>query len=412
MTENAYRPGTWFAAVSTTVAVLVDDHLPHERLAGLWKAMLTSDNLDFLLRAVTHGQSAEAAFGLVVRQGRSIRVLVRAGVSAIVTDAAGKTHTIDSGGISTTVEYVADDVALVTLSRAGAPTGVPSLPISAGVVAADALDWRPPFADRGSIEADVLALDLVPATMELPRIHEVPLAGVPKVIDVSAAAAVPADAPVSASDDAVDDAVDDTVEDGARAAEVADVTASADVEQATGNGSGDHDGFTLARATVDAMRTPSTSRPMIQAISCSQLHVNAPQAQRCRVCGEALQEQDPVAIPRPSMGVLQFSTGQLIELDRRVVVGRSPSVERVSGDDLPQLVQVESPEQDISRTHVEVRLDGWHVLLVDLDSVNGTVVTLPGRSPERLHPREPYPIVPGAVVDLAGEVTFRFEAPT
>jgi hypothetical protein len=151
---------------------------------------------------------------------------------------------------------------------------------------------------------------------------------------------------------------------------------------------------------------------MVQAVNCSQLHPNAPQAQRCRICDEPLADQDPASAPRPSLGFLRFSTGQLVELDSRVVVGRSPSVERVSGDDLPQLVQVESRWQDISRSHLEVRLEGWHVLLVDLDSANGTVVTLPGRSPERLHPGDPYPLVPGAVVDLAGEVTFRYEAPT
>jgi hypothetical protein len=417
MTENAYRPGTWFAAIAPRVAVLVDDHVPPERLYDLWQAALSSDNIDDLLRAVTGGQTGDPpAFGLVVVDGMSVRVFVRAGVTALVVNGSGEMRSIDSGGISTRVEYVAGDVTKVTLGRAGAPAGIPSLPISAGVVAADSLDWlAPPVPEPGSIEAEVLGLDLLPTTIELPRIHEVPLteADVPPVHDEPAAvddgppaddARPPDDAP------AADDATAATAAAGDELLE--DTMSDPDLVTAEPNGSGDHDGFTIARATLDALRPPPVAVHMIQAISCSQLHFNAPQAQRCRFCGEALQEQEPVVIPRPSMGMLQFSTGQLVELDRRVVVGRSPSAERVSGDDLPQLVQVESPEQDISRSHVEVRLDGWHVVLVDLDSVNGTVVTLPGRSPERLHPREPYPLVPGAVVDLAGEVTFRFEVPT
>jgi hypothetical protein len=150
----------------------------------------------------------------------------------------------------------------------------------------------------------------------------------------------------------------------------------------------------------------------VQAITCPRGHVNSPEAALCRICEDPLEPQEPIWLFRPSLGLLRFSTGQVVELDRRVVVGRSPSVERVSGDELPQLVQVDSPDQDVSRSHAEVRLEGWRVLVVDLDSVNGTVVTAPGRPPERLNALEPYPLVPGAVVDLAGEVTFEYDLAT
>jgi pSer/pThr/pTyr-binding forkhead associated (FHA) protein len=65
---------------------------------------------------------------------------------------------------------------------------------------------------------------------------------------------------------------------------------------------------------------------------------------------------------------------------------------------------------DISRSHLEVSLDEWHVLVTDLKSTNGTVVTLPGRSPERLRPGQALMIEPGTVVTLADEVHFTYEA--
>jgi hypothetical protein len=58
---------------------------------------------------------------------------------------------------------------------------------------------------------------------------------------------------------------------------------------------------------------------------------------------------------------------------------------------------------------VQVTLDGWHVLVTDLKSTNGTLVTLPGREPERLRPSEPMPIQPGTRVTLAEGIDFLYE---
>ena len=73
------------------------------------------------------------------------------------------------------------------------------------------------------------------------------------------------------------------------------------------------------------------------------------------------------------------------------------------------MVKLASPGNDISRTHVEVRLDGWHVLVVDLGSTNGTVVSLPGRQPQLLRAHDPLAVEPGTVVSLADEMSFTFE---
>jgi hypothetical protein len=129
----------------------------------------------------------------------------------------------------------------------------------------------------------------------------------------------------------------------------------------------------------------------------------------CRVCGFPLMGQAPITVPRPMLGVLRLSTGDVVPLDRSVIMGRNPRVEDAAEADRPHIVRLPSPGHDISRTHVEIRLDGWHVLLTDLNSVNGTIVTPPWQEPQRLRPNESVPIEPGTVVSLADEVTFRYE---
>ena len=132
-------------------------------------------------------------------------------------------------------------------------------------------------------------------------------------------------------------------------------------------------------------------------------------ATACRSCGVPLDQVDAVTMPRPVLGVLRFSNGIEVELDRAVIVGRAPKAERISAREIPQLITLPSPDKDISRSHMEVRLDGWHVIVVDLGSTNGTVVTLPGQAPERLRPSEEQPISPGTVVTIAEEITFVYE---
>lgn len=148
--------------------------------------------------------------------------------------------------------------------------------------------------------------------------------------------------------------------------------------------------------------------PTVHAVQCAQNHLNPPHQITCRVCGGAIVEQAPVTVPRPSLGVLRLSTGDDIVLDRSVLMGRSPSPDRLVDGERPHVVKLPSPGQDISRNHVEVRIDGWHVLVVDLKSTNGTVVERPGQPPERLRPNDPAMIEPGTLVSIADEISFVF----
>jgi pSer/pThr/pTyr-binding forkhead associated (FHA) protein len=97
-------------------------------------------------------------------------------------------------------------------------------------------------------------------------------------------------------------------------------------------------------------------------------------------------------------------------LDRTVVIGRRPRSTRVSGTDLPHLVAVDSPQQDISRSHVELRVEGESIVATDLRTTNGTTLLRAGSEPMRLHPGEGSVVVPGDVLDLGDGITVAIEA--
>lgn len=106
---------------------------------------------------------------------------------------------------------------------------------------------------------------------------------------------------------------------------------------------------------------------------------------------------------------MRISTGEVVELDQSLIIGRQPSVSRVQGRGMPKLVQVTSAGGDISRSHVEVRLDGWHVLLCDLKATNGTVLIRAGQPPRRLGEGETAFLLDGDVAQLGDDVFLRFE---
>jgi hypothetical protein len=129
----------------------------------------------------------------------------------------------------------------------------------------------------------------------------------------------------------------------------------------------------------------------------------------------------PVPAARPPLGRLVVSTGsaqagaagargeQVVQLDRGVIVGRRPRTSTTSASEIPRLVTVSSPNQDISRSHLEVSLEEWHVLVADMATTNGTTLIRPGQPPRRLHPNEKEIVADGDIVDLGDGVTLKFE---
>jgi hypothetical protein len=205
---------------------------------------------------------------------------------------------------------------------------------------------------------------------------------------------------------------------------IADVpTFDAQDVHGAGPDAGDHDGETIMGSQLAAMRSRAHAQApapvhaeasaivperVVLARVCRTGHPNPPQAALCRACGLALTE-DATRVPKPTLGRIALSTGPVIALDRPVVVGRKPRVSRVQGADLPRLVTVPSPAQDISRSHLEIRIEEWHVLAVDLGTTNGTILIRPGQPQRRLHPNEAVMIRSDDVVDIGEGVLITFE---
>jgi hypothetical protein len=120
-------------------------------------------------------------------------------------------------------------------------------------------------------------------------------------------------------------------------------------------------------------------------------------------------QQQPVEIPRPTLGQLRLSTGGVVTLDRPAILGRAPRVPSSYQGEQPNLVQLVDPGKDVSGQHLEVSLDYWNVVVRDLGSTNGTDVILPGEMPVALRANDPVIIEPGTRVVLGGAVSFVFE---
>ncbi|WP_394215662.1 FHA domain-containing protein [Brachybacterium vulturis] len=140
---------------------------------------------------------------------------------------------------------------------------------------------------------------------------------------------------------------------------------------------------------------------------CAHGHPNSPERAACRTCGAPLQGATRT-VARPPLGVVMISGGARFVLDRTAIVGRRPRASRVSANDVPQLVTVPSPQQDISRSHLELRLEGWHVVALDLGTTNGTTLHRAGFEPVRLRPRDGVVLYDGDLLDLGDGVQLTF----
>jgi len=161
-------------------------------------------------------------------------------------------------------------------------------------------------------------------------------------------------------------------------------------------------------AEPDTAETPAPDRDhdgLTQAGTSEPAHVPPP--------GIPGQPPAPDVVARP-VAKLVFSSGETVEVDRTVLVGRAPEAQRASSEN-PRLVTVPSPQQEISSTHLEVRagsgVDHGSAVVTDLGSTNGTVLVQPGLAPEDLQPGITVQLIPGAIIDLGDGVTIQVTNP-
>ncbi len=109
----------------------------------------------------------------------------------------------------------------------------------------------------------------------------------------------------------------------------------------------------------------------------------------------------PTDVPVSS---IRIGTHEPIPLDLPAYIGRRPSAPRITGGLPPRLVMVPSPAREVSATHVEIHQEGTTVVVTDLGSTNGTIVTHPRGEPVTLRQGESVVAVDGSVVDIGDDI--------
>lgn len=462
MSVPEYSAGDWTAVVRPGFVALLGAGSAESTVRALWQ-----DSGEGVFAALAllarDGFGGLPPFAVVSVDGRRVHAALRGDVEVVV-DVDGRQEVWRSGEVSTWTERVLDGVADVVVQADGAPVEAPSLPIADGVAAASrvrlALTARdvpevvptsapatnpagvepvaaeepepepvvaepvateepepvvaeqaetPPVADEAVVP---VAVEELPAEAESPSteiVDSVPWAthdpdSIPtaRVVDV-----VSWDEPteVQLVPVATTDTDTDTDED-ADAAEPPDpsgVVAAAESFLTSPFGPRGT-GAPVAPLPVGGASLDDHDGLTILSTDLAEIREQLPSWATDEVPGPF--RTPPVAGP-PARLVL--STGLVVPLDRAVLLGRAPQVARVTNRELPRLITVPSPQQDISRTHAEVRLEGEHVVVTDLDSTNGIHVTRPGEGARRLHPGEPSVVGVDEVVDLGDGVTFSVE---
>lgn len=156
-------------------------------------------------------------------------------------------------------------------------------------------------------------------------------------------------------------------------------------------------------------QTATDGEPQVLSTSCLVGHVNPPSASACSVCGGDIAQGSLQRRPRPDVAALLMPSGERIPLRETVVFGRRPRSR--SANARAKLVVVDSPEEDISRSHLEIRVEDWNVVAEDLGSTNGTMLLRPGQQPQRLRPETPAFVQPGDRLDIGEGVVIEVVAP-
>jgi hypothetical protein len=361
---------------STLVAIargsrvlVVDRSAGPERVGDLWSNVRDGADLRAILDVLTRGGiSSTPSFALVESQGEfgsrpvQISVLVRGAIEVVVATASEKI-TMTGREVSTWVERVVTEAVSLEIGLASPGGGV-------------AAEQEQFILLDGSAPVNWLAIG--------------------SALPVSVKPAIP---PVTAAP-TPEPPVDATIDPGRT------ITDAPPSERADDNDAGGGYDFLFGETVVRTVEDAAvrSEEPAAPGDHDGRTAIGLTAAERRAARRERQKTSEVHAAPAPQFQ-LEFSTGATEELDGAIIVGRAPSASKVGLDSVPRLVTVGGPDQDISRNHVRVSLEGGTVMVTDLHSRNGTVVTLPGRAPQQLRGGQPTAVIAGAIIDLGSDVT-------
>ena len=423
--QTIYRPGQWYLIVIPGALVALPPQVSGETVTALWDRLPRERSLATVIDVLTTQAGGSFAdmpsFAAAVLEGTAARVAVRGDLAVRVVGADAEAQTFSGADVTTWSERFVPGVANVEITVGEDGPGS-ALPVQSGIVLAASVSAEIEPADADAIAvsagpAPVLEPTPVPVVAPAPptpvaesgvplppaAVTVAPVAGlfpavapipvpvpVPDLPDVGVidATLVPGEATFAPPEDEFDHlwgaTVHTPIEDAAVRPREEPETPVGDAVLAAG----DHDGATISAEELRSIRQPAADAP------------------------DAPTEVIPVADPDPApaaTGRIRVSSGQVVALDRTVIIGRRPRSTRASGANLPHLIAVDSPQQDISRSHLEIRPEGDTVVVIDLHTTNGSTLLRPGADPMRLHPGEQTLVLSGDVVDLGDGVTVAFE---
>lgn len=429
-----YLPGDWVALVTDGTVALLPPSTSGAVVDRMWTSLREGGGLADHLHALAGDRfSALPPFALVsVAAGRA-HVVVRGDVTVHVV-ADGGDRTVHAPEVSTWSEVVVDGAHSVSVTAPGGSdaSAVDGLPVLSAVVRAEqvtvVLRGGTAGLEDGRLEAgrpEVVAVAAAPSPAPIPPPVAAPVAAPALAAPVPAmarpAVAVPLSAPRGTAPSPLDDlehTVLDRPEPPRAAPAPAPPTAAPAAAPSPAPAPAPPAEPMPAQPTPalpsTAVASPSVPTPAVagddhDGLTVLSTDVAALRRQLPEWAGDAVPGPLSVPTPQSAPAKILLSSGLVVALNRPVLLGRAPQVSRVSNSRLPRLVTVSSPNQDISRTHAEVRQEGEDVVVTDLRSTNGVLLLRQGSGPQRLHPGEPTVVEPGVVVDLGEGVTFTVE---
>lgn len=414
-----YFPGAWHAVVVPGCIALLSADVPVTLVHRVWTALDAGRGFAAVLEELTsaYGTSLSAIpdFSVITLGNSDTSVVVR-GAATVTVTTADEIVAVSGLGVTTWSERVLAGAASVVFAVDGTQPTEHPLPLVSGVVASGHLsialtDAPPPAPVAEPVEAapPPPPPPAAPVDAPLPEdtlFHATEFQATAIGVETELP---PAPAPEPPAFDDYDDLWGETIVTAIEDAVVADPDET-DAAATPGIIS-----FVPSAAPRSAPMAPPVAPPPAAAPAPPARFADLGDHDGQTISQDqllALQGRAPVARPaaqRASLGQLVLSTGARADLDRGAIIGRKPRVSRATGDNIPHLITVDSPSQDISRSHLEIQRHGGDIIAIDLNTTNGTRLIRGGKPPQPLHSGESTLLVDGDVLDIGEGVTITFE---
>ena len=410
-----YGPGSGLLFVTGDHLFFIDD-AEHPARSTLLAAAASDRPMRSLAAAVTDAASAVPPFVFLQQReelegmaGGSIEVAIAGSETSVIGDHAGASWR-RIGGAGTAVVSSGGEVG-------------DSLWIDSGVVQADAFRWEPVpdaaativpaaptdlAADETRLVAPLAAETQLPATapaLPPPATGDLDLVtpGALESLEVDTGAAGPVPAGASLTE-LLETETDLTIE----AIRLAEIRKDSDAEMAGCALTPGHPGASGHRPAEPV--TPERARPhdraddpraisgvdpqqtiafgsgevvletesrdgTVEALVCAScVRPNPPAATRCRGCNTVLAggNSEHRLILQPNLGVIHLADGRIEPLDADIVIGRNPAREPLESHQ--RAVVHGEGNRYVSRRHIELRRDGWAVVVLNLREGRNTTV--------------------------------------